>query len=207
MERGKDKSGTRVDAGGDIRVPWSIRLYWVLAAAIAIAVAAIETSEGESVSGLLALVVVLTFATLVYRRSRVAWVVVCASGAGRLALGLVSPQSAWVAGIEVVNVVLLVAPSSLRFIWGGPRDNPARGSVPPAALRSGGVEAREGGQSERRLALDGLAFDDQDRPAGWYIDPESPRRMRFWTDGGAWVGKTRTPRTLLTQWELEREGK
>jgi hypothetical protein len=53
-------------------------------------------------------------------------------------------------------------------------------------------------------------WSDDDRPAGWYIEPASPSRMRHWaTDGpgtGAWGDHpTKTPRKTLAEWERLRE--
>jgi hypothetical protein len=45
---------------------------------------------------------------------------------------------------------------------------------------------------------------DGDRPAGWYIDPSRPTRMRHWAaDGkGEWSKHTaKTPRPMLREWE------
>jgi Protein of unknown function (DUF2510) len=37
-------------------------------------------------------------------------------------------------------------------------------------------------------------------PSGWYIDPVSPKRMRYWSDQGWTDQTTRTPRKLLREW-------
>jgi len=45
----------------------------------------------------------------------------------------------------------------------------------------------------------------EDRPAGWYVDPESPERMRYWGAGDSpgWSGATtRTPRKIKRQIHL-----
>jgi hypothetical protein len=49
-----------------------------------------------------------------------------------------------------------------------------------------------------------LAYSDENRPPGWYIDPENPGRMRYWlADGyGAWSKRTtRTPNRTFDEWE------
>jgi hypothetical protein len=49
-----------------------------------------------------------------------------------------------------------------------------------------------------------LAYSDEKRPPGWYIDPENPGRMRYWlADGsGAWSKrKARTPNRTFDEWE------
>jgi hypothetical protein len=55
--------------------------------------------------------------------------------------------------------------------------------------------------------LDPRKYSDQDRPKGWYIDPRSPNRMRYWGVGDppGWEGTTRTPRRIRRAWK-ERSG-
>lgn len=47
-------------------------------------------------------------------------------------------------------------------------------------------------------------YSDQDRPNGWYVDPISPNRMRYWDAGDppGWGGTTRTPRKIRRAWRL-----
>ena len=56
------------------------------------------------------------------------------------------------------------------------------------------------GSTQAALATDQA---DEDRPAGWYIDPSSPKRMRYWT--GAETGwnqhSARTPKPMLREWQ------
>lgn len=52
--------------------------------------------------------------------------------------------------------------------------------------------------------LDPASWSDEDRPAGWYVDPETPSRMRYWTaDGsGQWSKRTaKTPKATQTEWK------
>jgi hypothetical protein len=52
--------------------------------------------------------------------------------------------------------------------------------------------------------LNPTSWSDEDRPAGWYIDPERPKRMRYWPADGArtWSGgTTKTPQGLRRRWE------
>ena len=46
-------------------------------------------------------------------------------------------------------------------------------------------------------------YSDQDRPRGWYIDPSSPHRMRYWgaEEPPSWGSSTRTPRKIRREWE------
>ncbi len=61
-----------------------------------------------------------------------------------------------------------------------------------------------GGEPQRiSHSWDPRSYSDQDRPKGWYVDPGSPDRMRYWTasDPPGWGGSTRTPRKVRRQWQ------
>jgi hypothetical protein len=51
--------------------------------------------------------------------------------------------------------------------------------------------------------IDPRAYSDSERPRGWYVNPDQPRRMLYWDDGDppGWRGETRTPRKLRRRWE------
>src|SRR4029077_1171752 len=52
--------------------------------------------------------------------------------------------------------------------------------------------------------LDPASWNDEDRPRGWYVDPDAPWRMRHWAaDGtGAWSRRTaKTPKATLAEWK------
>jgi hypothetical protein len=58
--------------------------------------------------------------------------------------------------------------------------------------------------------LDPNSWSDEDRPAGWYVNPLSPQRMRYWmTNGpgtGVWSGRsTKTPGEIHHEWEKLRQ--
>jgi hypothetical protein len=58
--------------------------------------------------------------------------------------------------------------------------------------------------------LDPNSWSDEDRPAGWYVNPNSPNRMRYWiTNGpgtGVWSGRsTKTPGQIQHEWEMRRQ--
>jgi hypothetical protein len=51
--------------------------------------------------------------------------------------------------------------------------------------------------------LDPASWSDEDRPRGWYVDPDSPWVMRYWlADGaGTWSKRTaKTPKATLETW-------
>lgn len=60
---------------------------------------------------------------------------------------------------------------------------------------------------EDRPSIDPRRYSDEDRPKGWYVDPSSPDRMRYWgaADPPDWSGDTRTPRKVRRAWAEESE--
>lgn len=52
--------------------------------------------------------------------------------------------------------------------------------------------------------LDPASWSDEDRPSGWYVDPDAPSNMRFWVADGArvWSKRTaKTPKATLAEWK------
>jgi hypothetical protein len=52
-------------------------------------------------------------------------------------------------------------------------------------------------------SLDPASWSDEDRPPGWYVDPDAPWVMRYWAadGGGAWSKRTtKTPKDTLAEW-------
>lgn len=74
------------------------------------------------------------------------------------------------------------------------------------AAQGGDAPATQVGEDLRPIGYswDPRSYSDQDRPKGWYIDPGSPDRMRYWGAGDppGWEGSTRTPRKV----SRERQG-
>lgn len=72
----------------------------------------------------------------------------------------------------------------------------ALGDEAPAA-RVGGSPRPSG------RGWDPRSHSDQDRPKGWYVDPKSPDRMRYWRTGEppGWEGSTGTPRKVRREWQ------
>lgn len=83
----------------------------------------------------------------------------------------------------------------LRVRWVSAAAQP--GPTPAAPVEG---DPRRIGQS-----WDPRSYPDQDRPKGWYIDPGSPDRMRYWRTGDlpGWEGTTRTPRKVRREWQKE----
>ncbi|HEX8753182.1 MAG TPA: hypothetical protein VF731_07185 [Solirubrobacterales bacterium] len=55
-----------------------------------------------------------------------------------------------------------------------------------------------------RRSVDPRHYTDEDRPSGWYVDPEEPWQMRYWSaaDEAGWHRKTiSTPRGIRREWE------
>jgi hypothetical protein len=59
--------------------------------------------------------------------------------------------------------------------------------------------------------LDHGRWSDEERPAGWYVVPAAPHRMRYWIadpETRGWSERsTRTPRKVLTEWRDREEGR
>lgn len=56
--------------------------------------------------------------------------------------------------------------------------------------------------------LDFTSWSDEDRPPGWYVDPSSPNRMRYWGADGtqSWSERTaKTPKRTLAEWKRRGE--
>lgn len=63
----------------------------------------------------------------------------------------------------------------------------------------------EGSPAEGR-STDSAAHGDGERPNGWYVDPDNPRRMRYWSgESTGWQGSTKTPRKIKEEWEATGE--
>lgn len=79
----------------------------------------------------------------------------------------------------------------------------ARGSAPSAPPSSSGRVVPPTGHP-----LDPASWTDEDRPAGWYIDPVEPIRMRYWPAGPQpqWSKRrARTPNATWEEWSAHRK--
>jgi len=92
----------------------------------------------------------------------------------------------------VLNVIMAsVAALATAVLY---YDLVARWEVTPAPAPDGGAGT-----------WNPLAYTDEERPKGWYINPSDPKRMSHW--GGPelpeWNGTARTPRKIRRVWESE----
>jgi hypothetical protein len=102
--------------------------------------------------------------------------------------------------LEVVTWSLSALAAALMYFdlcarWASSAAQPSPVPVAPA-----GGDPQRIGQS-----WDPRSYFDQDRPKGWYIDPDSPDRMRYWRTGDSpgWEGTTGTPRKVRRVWQRE----
>jgi hypothetical protein len=71
-----------------------------------------------------------------------------------------------------------------------------------AATEGEGPGPREAAAGDH--GLDPRLYTDETRPAGWYVNPAAPHRMRYWARGEqpGWALKaTRTPRKVRRAWD------
>lgn len=182
--------------------PWSIKAYWLISVLASTGAAVRAISSGAPLAGVFGLAIAITIATAVYRRGRVAWVIAAGAPVAGLALGVSAPQPLLVVAIQAVVVMLLVSPPSLRFVWRGTLvwAGPSRSR---GWRRWSGRLGPDGPNIERSPVPDATSHSDLERPAGWYIDPASPKRMKYWHADGGWNGTTKTPKTLYDQWSRD----
>jgi hypothetical protein len=73
--------------------------------------------------------------------------------------------------------------------------------LPPLVVEGGPTDAED--EPARSASWDPRYYADEDRPSGWYVDLESPGRMRYWSaeDSPGWSGATtKTPRKIRRAW-------
>jgi len=60
-----------------------------------------------------------------------------------------------------------------------------------------------GGPPEAGHSLDPRQYSDEERPKGWYINPQAPGHMSYWGAGDPpdWGATARTPRKVRRDWE------
>jgi hypothetical protein len=177
------------DRFGLRRTPPPLWVYGVLSLGGSFVYAALEFSEHSIAAiGTVVLAPVVTFYVL--RGNRLLWSFSTLSVAATLLGSPFAEQRWWTIALEIVALGCLLAPASQRFVWRTgltPTPPPA-----PAAISEKGAP---------QTSLDPTDFPDSDRPSGWYIDPSTPRRMRYWSGEAAdWRGATRTPRRIKKAW-------
>jgi hypothetical protein len=73
------------------------------------------------------------------------------------------------------------------------------GSAPAILPTRSGPTAEPTGHT-----LDLASWSDENRPPGWYVDPSTPGRMRYWGADGTqtWSKRTaKTPKQTLAEWQ------
>jgi hypothetical protein len=133
-----------------------------------------------------ALTIEVGIAVLLLRGSRVVWTFALVSQClGLLTEALGTPT--WRSALGAAGAALLLLPASWRFVW-------RRQPVPESVLAE-----------PRPRSWDPDDHPSEERPSGWYLDPENPRRMRFWnSEIGEWRGSTKAPRKQ--RWPTPRSG-
>jgi hypothetical protein len=105
--------------------------------------------------------------------SRIVWSISVALGGVGLIAAPFDGTPLWITAFGVASLALLLLPSSRRYVW---KPRPKRAQPP--------------------LRLESEAETDGVRANGWYVDPDDPRRMRYWREGTGWHGSAKTPRQL-----------
>jgi hypothetical protein len=120
-------------------------------------------------------------------------------GAFRFGFGEDTTVASFVVGIAVQVVVWSFGALVYGLLY---FDLSARFAGAPAAAPIGDREAASTHPSP--ASVDPGNYTDEDRPPGWYVDPDKPWRMRYWGENGepGWSGRTtRTPRGTLAEWK------
>jgi hypothetical protein len=117
--------------------------------------------------------------------------------------------ASFVVGVAVAVIVRSFTALAAALLY---FDLKARERMSPAARRL--INAPNSPPAQEHLAppsghpLDPASWSDEERPAGWYIDPDDPTKMRYWPAGyqPQWSSRrTRTPSKTLEEWTAHRE--
>jgi hypothetical protein len=102
--------------------------------------------------------------------------------------------------LEVITWSLSALAAALMYF-----DLRARWASGTAQLGPAPDAPAEGDSQRIHQSWDPRHYSDQDRPKGWYVDPGSPDRMRYWKTGDSpgWEGTTGTPKKVRREWEEE----
>jgi hypothetical protein len=143
---------------------------------------------------------------------RIAFFVVCIGLIGLLPTLLIRrpfvhhptsvPSFAVGVGVQVLVLSFTALATALLYF-----DLRARREAHDEKQRADGSRASDGGISGSS-ELDPRRYSDASRPKGWYVDPEEPKRMRYWdtsTDPPAWRGRARASRAIRRRWRSEQE--
>ncbi len=107
-------------------------------------------------------------------------------------------------GVIVQIVALSFAALATALLY---YDLRARREASSARSLAGRSSVTSDGSPRTNHSLDPRKYTDEERPKGWYVDPSSPDRMRYWGVGDppGWGGDTRTPRKIKRAWAGESE--
>jgi hypothetical protein len=104
----------------------------------------------------------------------------------------------------LVGVLLQIATWSFGALAAGLLYFDLRARLVPAAIPKSAPERVDPGSGPAAVShsWDPDGYEDQDRPMGWYVDPSTPERMRYWGLGNppGWGATTRTPRKIRRAW-------
>jgi hypothetical protein len=167
---------------GELRkAPWTLWAYVGFSASVTVVSGAFGRPAQLWLTAIV-FAVGIAFGFFLLRGSRVMWWILVVLELGAIPFYFVEPVW-WRAPITVVDVCLLLAPPSRRYVR--PRRRKRVALNGPSDRR-------------RQTSWDPDHQDDNARPPGWYFDSADPSRMRYWDPGlGGWQSKTtRAPRKL-----------
>jgi hypothetical protein len=140
--------------------------------------------------------ITLALLVLLLRGSRVVWSLLTGLEVAGLLISPFETKPWWGLALGLVGLALLLAPASRHFVW---RPRPL-----PVGRRIKQAEVTEGARRAEQTTWDPGGDLDQDRPAGWYVDPDSPDRMRYWSARDEeWMGTAKTPRKIRRVWDAQ----
>lgn len=151
----------------------AVSLVWGLIATVA----SVVSGAPLLLLRLLGVPLTLVITWLILRRSRVAWSFIVFGSVLTIVTLPFSPTPWWSVVLTAFDLCLLVSPPTWRFIW---HDRPTSRKPKPEQAVAGPA---------------GLAVPE--RVDGWYVDPDNPMRMRYWSNAaGEWMGDIKTPRKI-----------
>jgi hypothetical protein len=122
------------------------------------------------------------------------------SGHGSVLVDVLSGAVSLCYSLAELAAIVLVAMAAYHYLkkrYGGGKSV----SAGPGSGQHRAGSPDTGSASRLDHVLDPRKYPDQGRPAGWYVDPSNPEKMRYWGGGSSgWVGNSRTPRKIRQAW-------